>query len=71
MDVCGTGSETGLGRLRRDLRGLSRLGAPLLPALIAIGDRGVHWPLPYRLKKFYVQGVMALAYMQGSAQQCG
>ena len=53
-------------RLRPALRYLSWLGTPLLPALIAIGDRGVHWPLPYQLKKFYVQGVMALAYMRGS-----
>jgi len=58
-------------RLRPALRYLSWLGTPLLPALIAIGDRGVHWPLPYRLKKFYVQGVMALAYLQGSAHQGG
>jgi hypothetical protein len=58
-------------RLHPALRGLSWLGAPLLPALIAIGDRGVHWPLPYQLKKLYVQGVMALAYLQGSAQQGG
>jgi hypothetical protein len=50
---------------------LNWLGAPLLPVLIAIGERGVHWPLPYRLKKLYVQGVMALAYLRGSAQQGG
>jgi glycosyltransferase involved in cell wall biosynthesis len=55
-------------RLRPALCYLSWLGAPLLPVLIAIGERGVHWPLPYRLKKLYVQGVMALAYLRGSAQ---
>ena len=58
-------------RLRPALRYLNWLGAPLLPVLIAIGERGVHWPLPYRLKKLYVQGVMALAYLRGSVQQGG
>jgi len=58
-------------RLRPALRYLGWLGAPLLPVLIAIGERGVRWPLPYRLKKLYVQGVMALAYLRGSAQQGG
>jgi glycosyltransferase involved in cell wall biosynthesis len=58
-------------RLRPALRYLNWLGAPLLPVLIAIGERGVHWPLPYRLKKLYAQGVMALAYLRGSAQQGG
>ena len=55
-------------RLRPALRYLNWLGAPLLPVLIAIGERGVHWPLPYRLKKLYAQGVMALAYLRGSVQ---
>jgi len=58
-------------RLRPALRYLSWLGAPLLPVLIAIGERGVHWPLPYPLKKLYVQGIMALAYLRGSARQGG
>lgn len=58
-------------RLRPALRYLNWLGAPLLPVLITIGERGVHWPLPYRLKKLYVQGVMALAYLRGSAKYDG
>jgi len=55
-------------RLRPSLRYLNWLGAPLLPVLISIGERGVRWPLPYRMKKLYVQGVMALTYLRGSAQ---
>jgi len=58
-------------RLHPTLRYLNWLSAPLLPVLIAIGGRGVHWPLPYRLKKLYVQGVLALAYLRGSARQGG
>ena len=53
-------------RLRPALRYLNWMGAPLLPVLIAIGERGVHWPLPYQFKKLYVQGVMAMAYLRGS-----
>ncbi len=58
-------------RLHPALRYLNWLSAPLLPLLIATGDRGVHWPLPFRLKKLYVQGVLALAYLRGSARQGG
>ena len=58
-------------RLHPALRYLNWLGAPLLPVLIAMGERCVHWPLPYKLKKLYAQGVMALAYLSGSAQQGG
>ena len=55
-------------RLHPALRYLSWLGTPLLPALTTIGECGVHWPLPYHFKKLYVQGVMALSYLRGSAE---
>jgi len=58
-------------RLRPALRCLNWFSAPLLPVLIAIGERGVHWPLPYSMKKGYVQGVMALSYLHGSARWSG
>jgi glycosyltransferase involved in cell wall biosynthesis len=55
-------------RLHPALRYLSWLGTPLLPMLKTIGERGVYWPLPYRFKKLYLQGVMALSYLRGSMQ---
>ena len=58
-------------RLRPALRYLSWLGRTLLPVLTTIGERGVHWPLPYSFKKLYVQGVMALSYLRGSAELSG
>ena len=55
-------------RLHPALRYLSWLGTPLLSVLTTIGERAVHWPLPYSFKKLYVQGVMALSYLRGSTQ---
>jgi hypothetical protein len=55
-------------RLYPALRLMNLVGALLLPVLITMGERGVHWPLPYSLKKWYVQGVMMLSYLHGSAQ---
>ena len=54
-------------RIRPALRYLNWLGTLLLPLLIAIGERGVRWHLPYSIKKLYVQGVMSLSYLRGSA----
>jgi GT2 family glycosyltransferase len=56
-------------RIRPALRYLNWLSARLLPVLITVGERGVHWHLPYSMKKRYVQGVMALSYLRGSAQE--